>query len=97
MTSTLEELEQLTAECQELQRQHQTSLSTLQSMEQLVEQGDTITVHYQCEDRDFGEVLEELHVGALECIEKGESVRFGERLLKALQYMSFPSLTDLKN
>ena len=52
-------------------------------------------MHYQCEDRNFGDVLEELHMRALEDAEKGEPVRFGARLQEALQYASFPG--DLKN
>jgi len=95
MSSISEELEQLTAECLELHRQHHDALGTLERIHRLVDQGEGITVHYQCEDRDFGDVLEELHMRALEDAEKGEPVRFGARLQEALQYASFPG--DLKN
>lgn len=92
MSSVSEELEQLATQCQELYCQHQNALDSLERIQRLVDQGNAITVHYQCEDRDFGEVLEELHT---ETLEKGGSVRFGERLLEALHYMSFQ--THLKN
>ncbi len=95
MTSVHEELEQLTAYCQELHRQHQDALHATEVLHQTLEQGEAIRVHYQCEDRDFGDMLEELHRGQLEAIEKGGAVRFGAVLLEALSFTTFP--TDLKN
>lgn len=95
MSSVLEELEQLTAHCHQLHATHHEALQTLESLHRLVDQGDAIRVHYQCEDRDFGEVLEELHAGALEDVQKGGPVRFGAVLLEALSFMTFP--VDLKN
>ena len=95
MFSISEELEQLTADCQELHRQHHDALGTLECIHRHVDQGEGITVHYQCEDRGFGDVLEELHVRAMEDVEKGGPVRFGTVLLEALQYAIFPS--DSKN
>lgn len=95
MASALEELEQLTAYCQQLHSAHHEALQTLESLHRLADQGDGIRVHYQCEDRDFGEVLEELHASALEDVQKGGSVRFGAILLEALSFTTFPD--DLKN
>jgi hypothetical protein len=54
----------------------------------LLDREEGITVHYQCEDRDFGEVLETLHAGVLENIWAGRDTRFGDVLLEALSYSS---------
>jgi hypothetical protein len=63
----------------------------------LLDQREGITIHYQCEDRDFGDVLEGLHAGALHEMEQGGPPRFGKILLEALQYSSFPLPSGLKN
>ena len=94
--SISEELKRLAAHCHELHRQHHTALGTLKSIHRLVEQGESIRVHYQCEDRDIGDVLEELHATALDNVKKGQPAHFGTKLLEALQYTSFLP-TNLKN
>jgi hypothetical protein len=90
-----EELQQLVIQCEELHRQHHMTLEATERVRHLADQGDGITVHYQCEDRDFGEVLEGLHAGALEEVQTGGPVRFGAILLEALSFTTFPG--DLKN
>ena len=93
--SLCDELAQLVTQCEALHLHHHTALDTLYRIHRLLEEQNGIAVHYQCEDRDFGDVLEDLHASALEEIDQGGSVHFGETLLGALHYLS-PS-HDLKN
>jgi len=96
-SSLCDELQHLVAHCEALHLHHHTALETLERIQLLLDQREGITIHYQCEDRDFGDVLEELHAGALHEIEQGGAMRFGSILLEALQYSSFPSPSGLKN
>ena len=87
-SSLCDELQHLVAHCEALHLHHHTALETLERIQQLLDREEGITVHYQCEDRDFGEVLETLHAGALENIRAGRPPRFGVVLVEALSYSS---------
>ena len=96
-SSLCDELQHLVAHCEALHLHHHTALETLERIQMLLDQREGITIHYQCEDRDFGDVLEGLHAGALHEMEQGGPPRFGKILLEALQYSSFPLPSGLKN
>jgi hypothetical protein len=87
-SSLCDELQHLVAHCEALHLHHHTALELLERIQMLLDREEGITVHYQCEDRDFGEVLETLHAGVLENIWAGRDTRFGDVLLEALSYSS---------
>lgn len=87
-SSLCDELQHLVAHCEALHLHHHTALETLERIRQLLDREEGITVHYQCEDRDFGEILEGLHAGALENIRAGRPPRFGDVVVEALSYSS---------
>ncbi len=87
-SSLCDELQELIVHCEALHLHHHTALETLERIQQLLDREEGITVHYQCEDRDFGEILEGLHAGALENIRAGRPPRFGDVVVEALSYSS---------
>ena len=86
-SSLLDELQELVEHCQGLHRHHDTALQHLSTIQALLVH--PMTIHYQCEDHDFGTFLESLHAQALEEIDQGGAVSFGQLLLDRLAYSSF--------
>jgi len=90
-SSLLDELQEVVEHCQELHRHHEIALSHLHTIQQLLALDTPITIHYQCEDHDFGTLLESLHAKALQDIDQGATNTFGQTLLHVLAYSSFSS------
>ncbi len=84
-----EEISQLIEQCHTLHGHIHNSFETLYSIKQLIENHTNIMVTYNNSVVDFDDVLEELHLKALDNIaEKGYS-NFGEQLLSTLDSMTY--------
>lgn len=89
--SLLEEFQELVEHCQGLHLHHHAAINSLHTIQQLLHVEETITIHYQCEDHDFGTLLESLHTQTMEEIDQGASPSFGQKLFDVLAYSSFSS------
>lgn len=79
------ELDDLLQRCEQLHEHIQNSTKTLHSIHQLVSSGGNIKIIVDGTTRDFNELLEELHVVALERVRAGEQSNFGTALLAMLE------------
>jgi hypothetical protein len=84
-----EEIGKLIAHCQELHLHHHRALDTLKRIHELLDTKQNRIIHYQCEDHDFGTLLESLHQESLNAIDREEDVNFSRVLLDVLYYSSF--------
>jgi len=83
------EISELIERCEELNLHHQYAINTLHKIQEILNEDDNIMAHYECEDHEFGELLESLHQKTLEAIQKGENSSFSQRLLELLEKSTF--------
>jgi hypothetical protein len=83
------EIIQLIHRCEQLNLHHQYAIESLHNIQEMLNEDDNIMAHYECEDHEFGELLESLHQKTLEAIQKGENSSFSQRLLELLEKTTF--------
>lgn len=84
-----DEISQILKRCNELHSHFHESSKTIENLHILVERQKNITV--KCDDwtGDFDELLEKIHIGALEGIKEHGVNNFGEKLLEVLDTAVF--------
>jgi hypothetical protein len=82
--SIFNELDGLLQRCEQLHDHIHNSTETLHAIHRLVEAGGNIKITFNNVTRDFDELLEELHVAALERVRAGAQSNFGYALLEVL-------------
>jgi hypothetical protein len=88
--SVCDEIGELITKCEELHNHIHNSFETINNIKELIKSKDNINV--TCNDDitcDFDNVLEELHLKALENIKEKNENNFGELLLDFIQSASF--------
>ena len=79
------ELDDLLQCCKQLHEHIQNSTETLHAIHQMVSLGENIKITVDSTTRDFNELLEELHMVALERVREGKQSNFGATLLAMLE------------
>ncbi len=86
-SSVCDEIGRLIEHCEQLHQHIHTSFETLNSIQTLLDARIKIT--YNNESCDFDDILERLHVEALDCIVSTGQTNFGENLLEVLRTCEF--------
>lgn len=82
-----DEINQILKRCNELHSHFHESSKTIQELHSLVDRHKNITVKYDDWTGDFDELLEKIHIGALEGIKEHGVNNFGKKLLEVLEKM----------
>ncbi len=84
-----DEIQEIFERCRNLEHHYHTSKQTIQNLYLLVENHKNIMVEYDGSTQDLDDVLEKLHLEALENIKSNGVSNFGEKLLAALETAVF--------
>ena len=87
--SVCEEISQLIDRCHQLHEHIYNSDITLENIKNLVKNNNNIQVNYNTLVCDFDNVLESIHVSVLKNIKENSVNNFSEKLLEALNNMTF--------
>jgi hypothetical protein len=86
--TTSNEILEILERCNELHNHFHKSSKTIQDLHSLVDSHQNIIVKTNDWTGDFDELLEKLHIGALEDIKKRGVNNFGEKLLEVIEQIT---------